>query len=214
MFFASIACGTGHNDNSSVPVQMNAASSEQKKDNTAGIGAEAESSEIASSTDHKRMTIIDHFMLLPETYFVLEGCDRAKDKGCIQAKKEYLKTFAVIQDIKNGYLKGGCDGGQACLDMTIFRRKDNTYLVAVATVAEDIMQNYFLDLKDGKWTDVSSDVVPNFDKNKVYELPRVGTTVNVYNKNIIDQGSEMEFAERGEKLYELTWNGNKFEKKK
>jgi hypothetical protein len=58
-------------------------------------------------------TVRDFFELLPDEYFLLEGCDRQTDNDCKEARREYLKNFTEIEDIRNGYFKGGCDGAQA-----------------------------------------------------------------------------------------------------
>lgn len=155
-------------------------------------------------------TVRDFFMLLPEKYFTLEGCDRAKDKDCKKAREEYLKTFGEVVDVQNGYIKGGCDGGQACIEMAIFKRPDGKYLIGVATFSEMMNDNYFLDYSDGTWTDVTAPVVPEFSKKNMYELPRVGTAVKVFEKKILEQGDDFEASERGKKLYHLKWQDGKF----
>ena len=154
-------------------------------------------------------TVRDFFMLLPEKYFTLESCDRQRDKGCKKAREEYLKTFGEVVDTANGYIKGGCDGGQACIEMAIFKRPDGTYLIGVATFAEMLNDNYFLNYKDGTWTDASSSV-PEFSKKNMYELPQHGTTVKVFAKKIVDQGPDFEASEKGKKLYDLVWKDGKF----
>ncbi len=159
-------------------------------------------------------TVRDFFMLLPERYFMLEGCDRATDKDCKKAREDYLKTFGEIVDIANGYIKGGCDGAQACMEMAIFKRPDGSYLVGLATFAEMINDNYFLDYKNGSWTNVSAKVVPQFSKKNMYELPRNGTTVQVFAKRIIEQGPDFEASEKGAKLYDLIWKDGRFSIKK
>lgn len=155
-------------------------------------------------------TIRDFFMLLPEKYFVLEGCVREKDKDCKNGKVDYLKTFTEIDDTANGYFKGGCDGAQSCLEMAIFRRPDGTYLVGVATSAEMINDYYFLDYANGSWTDVSATAVLQFSKKNIYELPRKGTTVKVFAKKVIEKGDDYEVSDKGEKLYDLEWKNGKF----
>lgn len=159
-------------------------------------------------------TIRDFFMLLPEKYFVLEGCEREKDKDCSKAKLDYLKTFTEVEDTANGYLKGGCDGGQSCLEMTIFKRPDGTYLVAVSTEGEMIIEQHFLDYAGGKWTDVGAQIIPEFSKKNLYELPRKGTTMTVFSKKIIEKGDDYEVAEKGSRLYSLVWKDGKFSKSK
>ncbi len=159
-------------------------------------------------------TIREFFMLLPEKYFLLEGCVRENDKDCKKAKLDYLKTFTDVEDTANGYFKGGCDGAQSCLEMAIFKRPDGTYIVGVATSAEMMNDYYFLDYANGKWTDVSNDVVPQFSKKNIYELPRVGTTVKVFAKKVIEKGDDYEVSDKGEKLYDLEWKNGKFSIKK
>jgi len=175
---------------------------------TAGTASQQSGETVAVSDGPK--TVREFFMLLPEDYFFMEGCDKKTDKDCRRAKLDYLKTYLEIDDVKNGYLKAGCDGAQACIEMTIFKRPDATYLVAVATMLEMFDDYYFLDHKDGKWTDVSKTVVPQYDKGNIYELPRYGTTVKVYKKKVVEKGDDYEVTERGQKLYELEWKDGRF----
>lgn len=170
-------------------------------------------SETFTETNQPR-TVRDFFMLLPEKYFVLEACEPEKDKNCRRARLDYLKTFAEVEDTKNGYLKGGCDGAQACIEMALFKRPDETYLIGVATSAEMMNDYYFLDYKNGKWTDVSAQVVPEFSKKNMYELPRYGTTVKVFAKKILEEGNQYgdkyEISEKGARLYDMEWKDGKF----
>ncbi len=158
-------------------------------------------------------TVMDFFALLPDEYFTLEGCDRARDVGCKKARAEYLKTFTEVEDIKNGYFKGGCDGGQSCIEMAIFKKPDGTYLVGVATFAEMMNDFHFLEYSGGKWTDVSLVAVPDYNKKHWYELPRIGTTMKVFAKKIVEETADFEISEKGRLLYSLAWKDGKFEKK-
>jgi hypothetical protein len=176
------------------------------------VNKPADKTDVVDASSPK--SIREFFMLLPEKYFVLEGCVRENDKDCKKAKLDYLKTFTEIEDTANGYFKGGCDGAQSCLEMTIFKRPDATYLVAVATSAEMMNDYYFLDYANGNWTDVSTTVVPQFSKKNIYELPRVGTTVKVFAKKVIEKGDDYEVSDKGEKLYDLEWKNGKFTIKK
>ena len=157
---------------------------------------------------------MDFFALLPEKYFTLEGCDRASDKDCKKARADYLKTYAEVEDIKNGYFKGGCDGAQSCIEMAIFKRPDGTYLVGVATFAEMMNDFYFLDYAGGKWTDVSTEAVPEYSKKNWYELPRVGTTMKVFSKKIVEETADYEVSDKGKLMYELAWKDGKFTRQK
>ncbi len=168
------------------------------------------SSESPEAQTNQPKTVRDFFNLLPQKYFLLEGCEPAKDKNCKKARAEYLKTFLEIEDTGNGYLKGGCDGAQSCLTMALFKRQDLTYIVAVHTINESEETNYFLEYKVGKWTDISARVIPRFSTKNIYELPQKGTTIQVFKKNF----PEPTYSERGEKIYELSWDAGKFSVRK
>lgn len=181
---------------------------------SSGKGPVIASPDIAPAAAGEPRTIRDFFMLLPEKYFVLEGCEREKDKDCRKAKQDYLKTFTEVEDTANGYFKGGCDGGQRCLEMTIFKRPDGSYLVAVSTDGEMTVEQHFLDYAGGKWTDVAAQVIPDFGRDKIYELPRHGTTMKVFSKKVIEKGDDYEVAEKGARLYDLVWKDGKFSRSK
>lgn len=155
-------------------------------------------------------TVRDFFTLLPQKYFTLEGCFPEKDKDCRKARAEYLKTFTQVEDTANGYFKGGCDGAQSCIEMALFKRPDKSYIVGLATFAEMMNDYYFLEYKNGKWTDISAAVVPQFSKKNMYEMPRKGTTIEVFAKKIIETGDDYEISEKGAKLYDLQWKNGKF----
>lgn len=206
--FAFYACGAEQPRNDGGVNSGNSQAAATAGDAAAG---KAEATPVAAQAGPR--TVMDFFALLPEKYFTLEGCDRATDKDCKKARADYLKTFAEVEDVKNGYFKGGCDGAQSCIEMAIFKRPDGTYLVGVSTFAEMMNDFYFLDYADGKWTDVSADVVPEFSKKNWYELPRVGTTMKVYSKKIVEETPEFQISEKGKLMYELTWKDGKFGKK-
>lgn len=109
-------------------------------------------------------TVRDFFSLLPQKYFTLEGCFRERDRNCEQARKEYLERFTDVEDIANGYFKGACDGAQSCIEMTLFKRPEGTYIVGLSTANEAMNDYYFLEYRNGKWFDVSKQVVPQFSK--------------------------------------------------
>jgi hypothetical protein len=164
----------------------------------------------ASAQSKQPRTVRDFFNLLPQKYFPLEGCDRAKDKNCERARREYVKSYLEVEDAANGYWKSSCDGAQSCLRMALFKRPDASYVVVVHTLHEADETNYFLEYRSGKWVDISRKIVPEFSARNIYELPRHGTTVEVFEKNF----PEPEFSERGAKIYELEWKDGKFSIKK
>jgi len=154
-------------------------------------------------------TVREFFNILPQKYFTLEGCDRTRDRNCEKARRQYLENYLEIEDTANGFWKSGCDGGQSCLTMALFKRPDNTYIVALMTEFESGFENYFLDYKNGKWTDISAKVVPDYSRNRIYELPQRGTIIQVFAKD-----SSNEMSEKGKKLYDLVWKNGKFSVKK
>jgi len=151
-------------------------------------------------------TVRDFFNLLPAKYFTLEGCNVQKDKNCDKARREYIDTFLETEDTANGFWKSGCDGAQSCLTMALFKRPDASYIVALKTEFESDSMNYFLEYKGGEWFDISAKVIPQFSRNNIYELPRIGTTIEVYKKKIVDP----DLIRRGTKLYDLAWKNGKF----
>jgi hypothetical protein len=155
-------------------------------------------------------TVREFFNILPQRYFALEGCSANPTKqNCDKARREYIDSFLEVEDTANGYWKSGCDGAQSCLTMALFKRPNGTYIVALKTEFEMGVDNYFLEYKTGKWFNLSRDVIPEFSADNIYELPRTGTTIEVYKK---DKSSEI--SERGEKLYDLVWKNGKFSVKR
>jgi hypothetical protein len=154
-------------------------------------------------------TVRDYFMLLPDKYFLLECCAR---KSAHANKAEYLKRLLEIEDTANGFLQGASDGAQSGFKMTLFKRPDKTHLVGFSTAGEGGEAYYFLEYKNGKWRDVSKQVVPEYSERKIYELPRRGTTVEVF--EMIGNELELSIGEKGAKLYDLEWKNGKFSIKK
>ena len=208
-FFAFYACETGTPSSTSSPVQ---ATSTPTPANAAGGGKKhpdflGTPERVADAPSN----VMEFFAALPEKYFTLEGCEKSTDKDCRKARDEYLKTFTEVSDVPNGYFKGGCDGGQSCIEMAIFKRPDGKYLVGVATFAEMINEFHFLDYAGGQWNDASNEI-PDFSPKNWYELPRIGTTMGVFEKKVIEKGADYEVTEKGRKLYDLVWKDGKFSK--
>jgi hypothetical protein len=135
-------------------------------------------------------------MLLPEKYFTLEGCDREKDKDCNKAREDYLKSFGEV-DIPNGYIKGGCDGGQACMEMAIFKRPDGTYLVGLATSSEMLNDNYFLKLQERPRGPTSLPRSQNSARRICTNFRVRELRIVFFAKKIIEQGPDYEASEKG-----------------
>lgn len=160
-------------------------------------------------------TVRDFFYLLPQKYFEIGCCGVHAEPDSEKAHAKYLETFLRVDDPANGYLEGGCEGGQACIKMALFKRPNGTYIVGVETYTTMTEHNYFLEYKNGRWFDVSAKVVPQFSKNKLYSLPRYGTKIEVFAKQVIERVSDDRIIyEAGPKIYDLVWRNEKFTIKK
>lgn len=165
----------------------------------------------APAQSRKSPTLRELFMQLPEKYFSIDCCE---GKTYREAKTKYLKLYLLVEDQKNGFLSGDGSAAQGAFEMAIFKRPNSSaYLVAFFTEGEGDLEDFpwcvFLDYQSGKWREVSKVVVPNYDPKKLYyQLPRKGTTIEVFEKD--------ETAEyfKGKKLYDLVWSGGKFSVRK
>jgi hypothetical protein len=157
-------------------------------------------------------TVREYFMLLPQTYFVVESCNTDIVKDCRPFKVEYLKRFLKVEDTKNGYLEGDGDGSQERFKMALFRRANGTHLVGLYVFGEWGEKYYFLEYKNRRWINVSKSVAPNYRRSNIYELPRYGTTVRVYERKNFN--AEYDLGEQGKKLYDLVWKNDRFAVKK
>lgn len=206
-------CGTGTASGEDRVNNAPAPAEAETGDGGSGLGGGAVSptpTPAKAESDSELKTVKDHFMALPEEYFLLEGCDRAKDKDCLKAKRDYLNYYLEVDDTKNGYLKAGCDGAQSCIEMAIFRKPDNTYMIAVATSGEYRDKQQFLAIRNGKWVSVAKEIIPEHGNDKIYVIPRQGTKMSVYAKIVSEKGEDYEIAEQGKKLYDLVWKNGKF----
>jgi hypothetical protein len=164
------------------------------KNNSAGVGTDETFDDSAEKTvtnaqTKQPKTVREFFDLLPQKYFTLEGCaDKPTKENCERARARYLKSFLEIEDTANGYMKGGCDGAQSCFTMALFKRPNGTYIVGLNKAFESGEETHFLEYAGGNWKDIGAQVVPEYSKNKTYELPRQGTTVAVYELKGVDEG--------------------------
>ena len=170
-------------------------------------------------------TVRDFFMALPARYFGIECCISQQSAFSNQpsavrsqqlqreAKERYLKQYLTVEDTANGYMSASGDAAQDGFVMALFKRADGSYLIGLYTYGEggveDTPWTIFLNYKGGKFTDVSRMVVPQYNKEKfVYELPRNGTTVEVFAK---DESGDWN---KGTKVHDLVWEKGVFRVRK
>lgn len=159
-----------------------------------------------NAQNKKPRTVRDYFFIVAKKHFSIDCCN-----GNIN---DYLKQYLLVEDTANGYMSGGGDAAQEAFEIALFKRPNSTYLIAFYTEGEGGVEDTpwckFFDYKNGKLTDVSKNVVPNYSKEKyIYKLPRKGTTIEVFEK---DENGEDFY--RGKKLYDLVWQNGKFSIKK
>jgi hypothetical protein len=162
---------------------------------------------MAAAQARQPRTVREFFMALPGRYFGIECCI---DKDARKAKERYLKQYLTVEDTANGYMSASGDAAQDGFVMALFKRADGTYLIGLYTYGEggveDTPWTIFLNYKGGKFTDVSRSVVPQYKKEKfVYELPRNGTTVEVFAKD--ESGEDWN---KGKKVHDLVWEKGVF----
>lgn len=167
--------------------------------------------ETAESQNKQPKTAREFYLAMPSKYLNFDQCDTETDKNCKKYREEYLRIREYTEDIENGYLQTGGENADPTITITLFKRPDDSYLVGVSTANTADDKSHFLNYDNGNWNDVSEKVVPQFsNKTKSYELPRYGTTVKVVAKTM----NEDNFADYGDKLYDLEWKDGKFTIKK
>jgi hypothetical protein len=151
----------------------------------------------------------EFFWLMPQEYFILEGLkDRYSKEDLARERKEYLESFLEIEDTKNGFMQCGGDGSQERFKMALFKKPDATYIVGLYVFGEWGEKYYFLEYRDRKWKNVSLTMVPGYRRSYIYQMPRYGTTIRVFERK--NFSAEYDFGEKGRKLYDLVWKSGKF----
>jgi hypothetical protein len=151
-------------------------------------------------------TVRDFFFIVAKKHFSIDCCNANIN--------DYLKNYLTVEDTANGFMSGGGDAAQEGFEIALFKRSNGTYLIAFYTEGEGGLEDTpwckFFDYKNGRLTDISRTVIPNYSKEKyIYKLPRKGTSIEVFQK---DENGEGFY--RGKKLYDLTWQNGKFAVKK
>jgi hypothetical protein len=168
-------------------------------------------------------TVEDFYMLLPAKYI--------QPLAAVKDRRKLVKT----RDIANGYLylsgESSMPDWEGWAEVALFKKTNGDYLIGVvdgscATFCYSGVE--FLEYKNGKWTEATAKVLPEItdkmtlDRYKEifpdsteydarnpphtnYELPQKGTTVKV---NANEAGADNTL------LFELSWNGARFELKK
>lgn len=174
---------------------------------------------ITAQNKANAQTVTDYYLLL--TVDKLPVLESVKDRRAL------IKT----QDLKNGYLRLEGDW-EGWAEIALFRKANREEaVIAVEEVGcgpECSGTAQFLTYKNGKWSDVTAQVMPQFDDEDIlaaynrvktkdaeehmlddmpsvyWQLPQKGTTV----KLLLGDESES----NGKTLLRFTWNGERFVK--
>lgn len=111
----------------------------------------------------------------------------------------------AIVDLRNGFLFAPGDGAQTDIYLSLFKRRDARYVIALKYYASNSQDFSYLECyiyQAGSWADVTKSVIPvNLSDELKYELPRYGKVIRVRDK-------------KGKRLYDLVWRGQKFRVRK
>jgi hypothetical protein len=176
-------------------------------------------------------TVTDFYLALPNKISAIAGSehfegeyfahgfafdsDAEKLSGAALAK--HRRSQIKTEDTANGYLRieGRWEGW---IEIAIFRKADNNYIVAVSEVGcgPGCQGNLvFLSYSKGRWTNVTEQVFPAdpFSFDGYFALPRTGTTIKLLCGGD-NEGLELEQGEcRGESvLGTFKWDRTKFTK--
>lgn len=177
----------------------------------------------AQSKGKAPKTVVDFYLLLPAKY--IQPLAKTKER------RKLVQTL----DVANGYLylsgEKAMPEWEGWAEVALFKKTNGEYVVGVvdgscATICYSGVE--FLEYKNGKWSEVTKQVLPEITDQMTlnrykklfpddaeyneqnppyinYELPQKGTTVKV-NANEGGDGNTL--------LFELAWNGARFELKK
>lgn len=136
-------------------------------------------------------SVLDYYRLLPDKYF--EANEEERVKFMLNERR------AAVVDVEHGYLHAVGDGAQTDIYVRLFDRPGQLPVMAVKYYASDSQDYTYLDFfeyKDGGLVQVSLSPV-EINENLVYELPRYGNTIQVFNKH-------------GAPLYNFVWSQTGF----
>ena len=176
------------------------------------LGFDQENRPSVRSSEQKKVSVIDYFLLLPPENFEASPADllQIMRMGGFfqQCDGEQHETNV---DEKNGYMTGGGDGAQSSFAVALFRYRDGRPLLALCDGEEPelgkpgLVYLKFFELgADGKMHEAKRSIfpIPDSDDRWQFDLPRKGKVVVVR-------------ARKSKKiLHKITWNGEKFEEQK
>lgn len=91
--------------------------------------------------------------------------------------------------------------------IAMFKQAPGQYIIGVNQIDTVSFHSCFLRYTDGRWQDISSQIIANYNLRKYYEVPYKGTTVKVF--PLVRDESGMDNL--GQKYDRLYWKKGKFD---
>src|SRR5688572_11507644 len=118
-------------------------------------------SSLAQVQNERRPTsILDYYFLLPQQYLAhLSADSRPAREAAIQ-----------IKDLDGGFLKSGLSIEETSTALALFKKSDGNDLIAVVnrSCPSGCSSNLnLLSYANGQWTDVTHNLLPSIDRNKI-----------------------------------------------
>lgn len=134
----------------------------------------------------------DYYLLMPRKY----------DDLSTEERQELLDGTETFVDIKNGYIVSQIGELGERFQAALFKRTDGSYVFAYnedGDPSTGVPTKLFLLLyHDGEWTDISTRLLPvPVNRKYHYDLPQIGTTINVETTN-------------RKKMYVFRWKNGRF----
>lgn len=172
----------------------------------------------------KLRTVTDYYLALPSGIYGIKGIQDPEFQGFendflfyvnkrneSQSKiRKFRRSLIKIEDKTNGYLRLGSGKWNGWVEVDLFKKTDDNYLVAISQVecgpgcSGDLL---LLAYNHGTWTNVTKQAFPSTPSSEVgyFKLPRVGKIIE-----LICGGDSTEGCKDGQILAEFRWNKAKF----
>ena len=114
--------------------------------------------------DRRPKSILDYYFLLPHKYL-----------GYLTADSRSAREAAIrIQDLEGGFLKAGLETDEISTSLALFRKSDGSDVIAVENRSCPTgcctSSLNLLSYDNDQWTDVTQDLLPAIDGNKIQAL--------------------------------------------
>lgn len=159
----------------------------------------------ADARQARRKSVLDYSLLLPNKYFEHSFTSRQQRLNNLFGKESSDSPYRVV-DIPNDFITFHFDA-IGTLQVAVFRHRGRD-LIALRRYYDGGGFLTFLRLEKGRWKDVTKQVMPvAYSNNNYYELPRYGTTIQVFVDNLAA-------PTKRKKAYRLLWRNGRFVKSK